>query len=247
MAMVVQAIERPRMPPERAFYLSMVGAILIAVLVGFARSVFLRPLFPGVHAAPEPFFYVHGAMFIAWLVLLATQAALITTRNLAIHQRLGVVGFAMVPVITGFATYGGLLAARRPGGFTDIPLPPLEFLTVPISNIVVFALLAGMALALRRNPQAHKRLMLLGTIAVTEAAVARWPSEAILTNPALGFWLTCAFIIPLVIWDLVSRRNLHWATLVGAAAVIAQGPMRDWAAHTTGWLSFARWSVGLLG
>jgi hypothetical protein len=245
--MVSQALERPRLPAERVFFLSMIAAIGAAVLVGFSRSVFLRPLFPGAHAPPEPYFYVHGVVFFAWVALLATQAGLIATNNTATHRRLGVAGFVMVPLMTVIAGFGALLAARRPGGFIDIAAPPLEFLAIPYANLLVFALMAGLALARRRDPQTHKRLMLIGMIALTEAAVARWPIAAIAASPAVGFWTTCAFLIPLAGWDFATRKALHPATLFGGMAMIAQGPVRDLVAKADAWLAFAKWATGLLG
>jgi len=244
--MVAEATVRPGLPAERVFYLSMVGALWAGVVLGFSRSFILRPLFPNAHGAPEPYFYAHGFLFLGWLALLATQAGLVSAGNLRLHRRLGVAGVVMVPLMTVVATVGGLIAARRPGGFIDIPAPPLEFLIVPITNIVAFVGLAGAALLLRGSPQTHKRLMLLATIAIAEAAVARWPVEAIATNPQIGFWVTCLYIVPLAVWDLTSRRRLHWATLIGGAVVIAQGPARDFAT-TPAWHAFATWATGLLG
>ena len=51
-----------------------IAAILMAVVVfaGFARTFFLRPLFPDGQelAPPEPFFFYHGLVFSAWMIWL---------------------------------------------------------------------------------------------------------------------------------------------------------------------------------
>ena len=57
---------RARWTAERRFYFAMSVAILLVVYVGFARSFFLRPLFPDYPAPTEPIFYVHGILFAAW-------------------------------------------------------------------------------------------------------------------------------------------------------------------------------------
>ena len=64
-------------------------ALLATVFVGFARSFFLRPLFPSWPAPAEPVFYLHGVAFTAWFVLLAVQSWLIGARQLQVHRRLG--------------------------------------------------------------------------------------------------------------------------------------------------------------
>jgi hypothetical protein len=248
--MTAQAIDRPALPAERVFYLSMIGAIWAVTFVGFGRSIFLRPFFPAFaagHTPHEPYFYVHGALFFAWLALLATQGGLISARRVSTHRTLGIAGFVMVPLMVLVAGFGALIAAHRPTGFVDVPVPPLQFLTTPWANLVVFGTLCGLGLALRRDPQTHKRLMLLGTIAIAEGSVSRIPIDAISSSPQAVFWLTAAFVIPMVAWDFASRRRIHPATLWGGLMMALQGPVRDFVATTGPWLAFATWATGLLG
>jgi hypothetical protein len=248
--MTAQAIDRPGLPAERVFYLSMIAAIWAAVGVGFARSIFLRPLFADFganHTPHEPYFYIHGALFFAWLALLATQGGLIAANRVSAHRSLGIAGFVMIPLMIAVGGYGALIAARRPTGFVDISAPPLQFLVVPYANLLVFGTLAGLALALRRDPQTHKRLMLLGTVALAEAGIARFPVAFIANSPAAGFWLTCLYVVPIALWDLATRRRLHPATVWGGLMMVLQGPVRDAIATTAPWLAFAKWATGLLG
>ena len=233
--------------PERLFYQAMVLAIIASILLGFAQSFFLRPLFPGKHAPGEVWFYVHGVLFTGWLALLFTQVTLIGTNRVALHQRLGVAGFVFIPLMLFMGLVGTLIAARRPGGFFDVPVPPLEFMVVPIYELLLFALFATLALVWRKTPQTHKRLMLLAAITLVEAGTARWPFEPYTTIPAVAFWTQAAFLIPLVGWDLYSRKSLHPATIWGSILLISEGPLRDMLSHTQAWMTFAKWSTGLLG
>ena len=41
---------------------------------------------------------------------------------------------------------GSLIAAARPSGFIDIPMPPLQFLVVPFNLIVLFAVFVTLAI-----------------------------------------------------------------------------------------------------
>lgn len=232
--------------PERRFYQWMIVAIILAVALGFARSFLLRPLFPAVHAPKEIYFYVHGVVFTLWFVMLFSQAWLIRAGNVALHRRLGVAAYVLVPVMVAFGLVGGAIAAHRPGGFIDIPVPPLEFLVVPYADLLVFALFTGAAVVLRNRPQAHKRLMLIGTIGIAEAGIARWPFEPYISTPPLAMWTTAALVIPIAIWDFYSRRNIHPATAIGGAALLAEGPVRDMISHTAPWLAFAKWVTGLV-
>src|SRR5512138_989136 len=113
---------------ERRFFTLMSLAMLVAVCIGFARSFFLRPLFPQWPAPAEPVFYVHGAFFTAWLVLLVTQALLVATRRVDIHRKLGLAGVVLAVGMVVLGLLGSLVAANRPTGFHGVPVPPLQFL-----------------------------------------------------------------------------------------------------------------------
>lgn len=231
--------------PERRFFQWMVIAVTMAVALGFSRSFLLRPLFPTVHAPKEIFFYVHGLVFVLWFVLLVTQASLVSAGNVALHRMLGVSAYVLMPMMIVLGTIGGAIAAHRPGGFIDIPVPPLEFLIVPYAGLLLFGLFIGAALLLRGNPPAHKRLMLIGTFVIAEAGIARWPFEPYISVPPLAMFTAAAFVIPIAIWDLYSRRNIHPATVIGAVVLFAEGPVREMISHTAPWLAFAKWAADL--
>lgn len=230
---------------ERRFYTSMAIAILAAVLVGFARSFFLRPLFPDTPSPAERVFYAHGALFTTWIVLLVVQTSLVARGRLDVHRRLGAYGAALAGVMVAVGLYVALVAATRPGGFIGIPAPPLAFLIVPFVDMMLFGALVALAIAKRRDPQSHKRLMLLATINLTTAAIARIPG-VIDAGPIAFFALTDAFIVALVVWDVATLRRLHPATLWGGLATIVSQPMRLVLSGSDAWLAFAAWMASLV-
>jgi hypothetical protein len=221
-------------------------AILATVVIGFSRSFFLRPLFPEWHSPSEAIFYVHGAVFTAWIVLLVAQTSLVAGGRTEVHRRIGPWSAALAIAMVVLGTLGALIAARRPGGFVDVPVPPLQFLAIPIFDIVLFAAFVWLAIAERRNPQSHKRWMLLATINLVTAAIARWPVVAD-GGPLVGFGLTDLFVVALAIFDFRTRGRLHPVTLWGGLLIIASQPLRFFISDTGPWLAFARWATGLLG
>jgi hypothetical protein len=223
-------------------------------VLGFSRTFFFRAWYPDsarVHGAPETFFYVHGTVFAAWLVLLIAQTSLVAAGRVDLHRRLGVAGAGLAVALVLLGTVGALMAASRPGGFINVPVPPLVFLAVPLSVLVLFVAFVSLAFANRRRPQSHKRLMLLATIALAEAGVARWPfaiMETPLPVPGIGMTELCLdlCLVPLLVWDLASRGRPHPVTLWGGAALIASQPLRFVLMGTDAWLAFAGWAVRLL-
>ncbi|HEY7502358.1 MAG TPA: hypothetical protein VH740_27805 [Vicinamibacterales bacterium] len=240
---------------ERRFYLVFNVVLASSVVLGFARTFFFRAWYPewaAAHGAPERIFYLHGTVFALWYVLLVVQASLISARRVALHRRLGFVGAALAAAMVVLGTLGALVAARRPTGFIDIPLPPLQFLVVPLAAIVLFAVFVAMAIVRRRDTQAHKRYMLLASIVMLEAAVGRWPFAFVNAPSPIPFFdmpslVTDSFLIPLVLWDIRSRGRLHSATMWGAIIIVASHVLRMPLAATSGWQAFAAWAVQLLG
>jgi hypothetical protein len=55
------------------------------------------------------------------------------------------------------------------------------------------------------------------------------------------------FLVPMIIWDLMSRSRVHRVTLIGGLAVIASQPLRVMVSETHAWLNVAGWAIGLLG
>lgn len=231
---------------ERRFFSGVALLILLAVFVGFSRSFFLRPFFPEWPSPAEPIFYVHGAVATAWIMLLVVQTQLAARGRFETHRQLGLLGAALAVAMPVLGLWGSLVAAVRPTGFVGIPVPPLQFLVVPVFDIVLFSAFVGLAFAQRHVPQSHKRWMLLATINLLPAAIARWPGMAPL-GPVGFFAFTDLFILALVGWDLHSRGRVHPVTLVGGALLIASQPLRLVVSGSDGWLAVARWLTGSIG
>ncbi|MEP7208155.1 MAG: hypothetical protein ABI920_14550 [Casimicrobiaceae bacterium] len=231
---------------ERRFFTGMALAILAVVLVGFSRSFFLRPLYPDWPAPSEGIFYVHGAAFTAWILLFLVQASLVAGGRTDLHRKIGPFGVALAAAMVVLGVLGALIAARRATGFTGVPVPPLQFLAIPIFDVVMFSGFVALGILGRRNAQRHKRLMLLATISIITAAIARWPGVLPL-GPLVFFGLTDLFVVALGVWDFRTRGRLHPVTLWGGVALIASQLLRLVVSGTDAWLAFARWATGLLG
>ena len=222
---------------DRRFFMGMALVIAAIVFAGFAPTFYLRTFYH-----PEPLqsvFQVHGLVFSAWVVLFVVQTALVSARRTDIHRRLGVVGggLALLMLVVGYQA--AVTAARRGFSTPGLP-PPLVFFAVPVFDLLVFATLVGAALYLRRTPAAHKRLMLLATIAVLTAAIARLPYVLPLGPPAF-FGLTDLLVVAAMVYDWRTRGRVHPAMLWGGLFLIASQPLRLAVSGTDTWLALATW------
>src|SRR4051812_6369589 len=112
------------------------------------------------------------------MMLLLVQTSLIASRRVTLHRKLGVLGGVLAAgvVVLGWVVAFDLRPALTARASGLVPLPgTMEFLILPAEELVVFAALVGYALVARRKPGVHRRLMLLGTLALIPAATTRPP------------------------------------------------------------------------
>src|SRR6266403_3227226 len=194
---------------DHLFFSVMALCMLATVFVGFARTYYLA----GVFHAPLPslIIHLHGAAFSRWILLLVTQTSLVSAGRVDIHRRLGIAGFllACLMVILGvLAATDALVRGAGPAG-RDVQF----FYIVPLTDMLIFAVLIFFAIRARRNPQAHKRLILVATIGLLIAAIARWPITFLFRNAAMAALMSYIFLLVLVVYDLWTSRKVHRATL----------------------------------
>jgi hypothetical protein len=65
-------------------------------------------------------------------------------------------------------------------------------------------------------------------------------------GPPVVLVLSALFVVPLLVWDLGTRRRLHPATLWGGLLVVGSIPQRLAIGFSAGWLAVADWAVGLV-
>ncbi len=120
----------------------------------------------------------------------------------------------------------------------------LTFFAVPVFSITVFLILIAIAVHYRRRSEIHKRLMLLATISILDAAVARWPI-AFVSTTAWGYYaLTDLFIVAAIGHDIASQRRVLPAYIWGGLLIVSAQLAREIIGPTTTWHAFARHVIG---
>lgn len=156
----------------------MATALGLTVVAGFASTYYLRFFTDGPRATLTggpftPLVHVHGVLFTAWVLLFIVQTALVASRRVAMHRRLGIAGAVLAAAMVVAGTFIAIASAAR--GSAPAGVDPLAFLVIPLFDMILFATFITAALARRRDREAHKRLMLLAYISIVVAAVARLP------------------------------------------------------------------------
>lgn len=224
---------------ERMFYTGMSLAFAITVFAGFARTYFLRS-----HFFPEPLIpllRLHGIVFSSWLALFMVQTTLVAANRTRVHRRLGIAGAVIATLMVIIGTTTAIIRAKIVAVPPGAP-SPLAFLVIPLGDMLMFAIFVGAAFYFRRRVDIHKRLMLIATIGILPAAVARLPFAFIQQGgPWAFFGLSDLFILPMLIYDIATRGRPHRATVIAGGLLIASHPLRLIVGGTHAWLVFAGW------
>jgi hypothetical protein len=211
-------------------------AILMAA-IGFWPGYF-GPVLAGTKAKTL-LVHAHALVFVGWLAMFATQAALAATGRIALHMKLGpwLFLFGGVLIVTGILTTLGRFEADVASGNSALAA---RRLFAPLRDMAVFTPLLVAGWIYRRRPEAHKRIMLVATNVLLVAAVSRM--QFLGTPPApwimLLLWPLPTYIA--MVHDFVTKRLVHSAYVIGVFAMVAMqlvSPFR----RTDTWIEFSTW------
>jgi hypothetical protein len=219
---------------DRWIFVAMAAWFIVIVLTGFVPDAIGKVA--AVQAGQRPPFpvvmHVHAVMMGSFLLLLLTQATLMATGRRELHMRVGILAFALVPVLV---VVGAVLAPTiyhqvwtfaqsAPAGAR----PELQQRLLALEDILLLQIRIGilfplfMAIGLKAregNAGLHKRMIFLATAIPLPAAIDRisWLPTSLPSAP----WATDLYILlavsPLFVWDLIRNRRVHDAYLVWLA------------------------------
>ncbi len=198
---------------ERYFYLFMSLLIAVVVIVGFSHTIDRNLIHP--HFRLPAILYVHSFVFCAWVLFFILQSALVRSRNVRLHRTLGWVGVGLGAsiVVLGWMTtiIMGRLSLLHGG-----PFPFKPFLIVASLDVVSFGVTFALAVYWRKRPDFHRRLMLIASCVLLEAAFARIPIFHRIFAP-VG---TDALILLGVMRDVLVDRRVHKVYLYALPTMI---------------------------
>lgn len=230
---------------DRVFYGTMAVVLALTVFAGFGPTYYSRFFAGGPQATISggPFttlVHLHGALFTTWVLLFVVQTALVASRRVAVHRRLGAIGVVAAAAMVVVGVLTAIATARR--GASPVGVDPVAFLAIPLFDMALFGTFVTTAVLFRRKKETHKRLMLLAYVSIMTAAVARLP-WVLSQGPLVFFGLTLLFIVAAALYDMISRRRVHTAYLWGGAALFVSVPLRLAVSGTSAWHDFATFLI----
>jgi hypothetical protein len=179
MATTVQQTNLTRLvshPARRWFFVGMALVMIATSIAGFLPAI----ISPATRRAPLTLLAeAHGIVFSMWLLLYLAQSLLIANRRVALHRRLGLTSVALLALMIplGFTTTTAMI--RR--GFdlsgdqhVRTSQDAVDASVFNLAALLTFIILAVAAIAYRRRPGVHKRLMLFANIALRLRRSPTW-------------------------------------------------------------------------
>jgi hypothetical protein len=228
----------PRHPADAWFFPTIVAVIWLIMLTGFVPEVVQRAM--GT-AKPYPLvIHAHAIVFFGWLVFLASQVALIRTGNVAWHRRMGIAGAVLAAAVAVF----GPAAAFTMQMAHEARQPP-QFLAIQLLNIAAFVAFVAAGFAFRHDAAAHKRLMLVATLALIGAGFGR--VVRLLTGGPAPFTLipgvyvaTNVLLLAIALYDYRTRGRVHPVFIVAACAMFGVELLAGLLLRSPAWIEFTR-------
>ncbi len=222
---------------DQQFFVRAAVVLSLAIVAGFVQLV-LRGF---IDPRDQPFWlHLHAFVMVGWLALFVTQNVL-STRNLALHRKLGWAGLAYAVVLVGygwFTTYQMFALQRVPE-----PYDKACAFSQIAAETVMFLCLVVAAVRAHRDPQVHRRLMLAAVVVMgMNPAITRMLPPMISIDAGAG-WYVAAIVAPLIaifMWhDIRVLGRVHRATIWGGLAIFANELLMVAMANSPAVISFA--------
>ncbi|MEO5492750.1 MAG: hypothetical protein ABIR08_01845 [Sphingomonas sp.] len=231
---------------DRNFFLAMTAISWLAVLSGFGPELFDHAR--GASPFPGAIVLIHGAAFFLWLILFTAQVLLIRARKLKLHRTLGLAAVVLIPVMVVLGFEANVMAQRAHflAGQSQ-----LNFMIVPIIDMILFGGFGAAAVLMHKRPAAHKRLMLLALISLLDAGFGRSLGPWLLDRAGdgfVGFWMQLflgpdLMIVAAMAYDAATRRRIHPVYLIGLPTFLTAQLASSAIYHAPGWIPIARYLI----
>lgn len=219
------------------------GILWVGMIAGFGvdfpRYLHEKPAAPWI-------VHVHAVVFSGWMLILTAQVLLVLRDRVGWHRKLGWVA-------AGWAGLMGVLGPLAAVVFQTVnfgsPIGDPPFLSVQFLNIVGFLTLLSWGIAQRKNSAAHRRLMILSTVALADPGFSRlsgwlWPTPP-LSVVVVFLWVFYGnvLLVGLMLgWDLWKKRLIRSAVIAGVSLLCLECIETwlyfypPWRQMTTGWV-----------
>jgi hypothetical protein len=223
---------------DRGLYFGLSLWMWVIIAIGFWPSY----VAPGLEGTLDKTgtVHLHVLVYIGWMILFTIQSTLPMVRRTRLHRKLGRYGIGYAGLVFVMGLVVSFEAFFRVVGDGALDIEGRRALLNPLNDMMVFPVLFGLAIGYRRNPEIHKRLMVLAGTMLLIAAVFRMTfldGNLLLVDL---IWLSPIWLA--IAHDAVFRRRLHPVYGFGLP-LMALVPARNLLVDAPFWRAFTEWLV----
>ncbi len=237
------SVTRPTVNFSFFFWMTLVMAFV--VFAGFGASYF-QPMAAGTLRPVAPIVHIHGVFYFAWMILLVVQSWLVNHKSMAVHRSMGLAGISIATGIVFLASTVTFLStgkalAENPSAFV------YELMYLSLIAIIAFSILFIYAINNIRDSEAHKRFILLATVAFLAGGLNRI-FIFLFEFEFTPFWILYVsvdlIILAFLVYDWRTLGKLHRATILGAAINVVPQLLHGAIANSSAFYALTHWLVG---
>jgi len=234
-----------RVTPERRFHAGLAWLFVAVAVVGFAPRSYA--IVTGTMRMPPLVVHLHAAVMASWTALLAVQATLSLAGRTSLHRRVGKASLVVAPAVLLMLI---VVTVSRQNAAAATPAAPIvnNILFLQIRAIVLFPTFFVWAYLTRRTDlETHRRMMLLATLMLLDAAIARmsWLPFNRFPNDYLAIHVyLLLLLVPALVHDWLTLGRIHRAWLAGLALVLPWVVATELVWGTPWWRHFGPRLVG---
>lgn len=238
-----------RHPWDGRFWLIFLATSWLAIAEGFWGPITRR--FTGHSEYDAPLILVlHVWVYFGWMVLLTVQTQLVSRARVDLHRLVGLAGAALAAMVAASGLFAEVFSQRF---YARTDPENVRFFTFPLYVVIAFAICAFLAIRARGNPPAHKRLMLMATIAVMGGPYQRWWGKTIDQVTGSGAFNTWAhlyvgmdvLLIAAALYDSATRGSVHRVYRIGIPLLVAGQIAANLIWHSHWWPPLVRQVLGI--
>lgn len=186
--------------------------------------------------------HIHGALLMAWLVMLVVQPILIAIGKNNLHRKLGQISWVLGPAVILMIYLVGRGAYNRFPQFQGKP-EGLIPMALDIRGLFSFAIFWAMAMIYRKEHTTHMRFMMATGILGIGPGLGR----ALINSLHVPFFnaifitdmISIFLVVLLLVFDIYKKKPF-WPFLVVLAVLLVGGLMWVYS-DSEGWMNFAEW------
>lgn len=237
----------PASSATRWFYVGMALAGVAIAFGGFVPTYWAKLAGGGFRGAP--ILHIHGVLFFTWTLFFLVQTALVATGRTPNHRQWGLAGISLATAMGITIVLAALNSIKVAQGI-GMGDEARRFTIVSLSGLALFVIFLTLAIANVRNPEVHKRWMLLAMVPLSHAAMARLfmkafaPADAKGPPPVFvavppGLFVDLLVLVAMV-YDWRTRGRPHRVYVIGGALLLATQLLSVPIGASDAWLIFAR-------